>query len=191
MISGAAIGYLFLCPLAELQSGLPNRMCLPSCPAYWSLEPSGAQPLSTDEAERLGFPTIDLIMEVQGMYLVGNLYTGLRQLYQGKGFDAYTQDVARKLGYPLYQVSEQLTSRVEEQDEPRGDDSSESASTGTVECIRAPDHDNAALSADTELIPSTGWTIVMSVQLALMLTLGMLRLYSCLCAARARIVGTV
>jgi hypothetical protein len=116
MISGAAIipqGYLFLCPLTELQSDRPTRMCLPACPAYWSLKPSGAQPLSTDEAERLGFPTIELIMEVQGMYLVGSSYSGLRQLYQGKGFDACSQDVARKLGYPLYQVSKQFTSPVE------------------------------------------------------------------------------
>ncbi|KAF8140868.1 hypothetical protein K438DRAFT_2116114 [Mycena galopus ATCC 62051] len=153
-----------------------------------SLEPSGAQPLSTDEAKRLGFPTTDLILEVQGMYLVESLYSGLRQLYQGKGFDAYTQDVARKLGYPLYQVSEQFTSRVEEQDKTCGDDSSGSASTDT-KCIIVSDAalapDNAALSLSAyTLIPSTGWTIVMSVLLALMLTLGMLRLYSCLYAAR-------
>ncbi|KAJ6469706.1 hypothetical protein DFH09DRAFT_487521 [Mycena vulgaris] len=121
-------------------------------------------------------------LELKGMYLMGSVYSGLRQLYQGKGFDAYSQDVARELGYPLYQMSEQFASRVEEQDESCGDDNSESASTET-ECIIAPD--DADLSANTELVPSTGWTIVMSVQVALMLTLGMLRLYSCLCAARA------
>ncbi|KAJ7896303.1 hypothetical protein B0H14DRAFT_2558224 [Mycena olivaceomarginata] len=174
MISGAANipqGYLFLCPLTGLQSGLPTRMCLPACPAYWSLEPSGAQSLSTDEAERLGFPTINLVMEVQGMYMVGSLYSGLCQLYQGKGFDAYSQDVAQKLGYPLYQVSEQFISRVEDQDDPCGDNSSESASSET-EGIIAPD--DADLYPGTELVPSMGWNIVMSVQLALMLTLVML-----------------
>ncbi|KAJ6631226.1 hypothetical protein B0H10DRAFT_1938742 [Mycena sp. CBHHK59/15] len=36
----------------------------------------------------------------------GSVYAGLRQFYQGKGFDPYSQDtVARHLGYPLYQLS--------------------------------------------------------------------------------------
>ncbi|KAJ7868451.1 hypothetical protein B0H13DRAFT_2064236, partial [Mycena leptocephala] len=37
-------------------------------------------------------------------------YTGVRQFHQGKGFDPDSQDVARHLGYPLYELSPEMES---------------------------------------------------------------------------------
>ncbi|KAJ7755486.1 hypothetical protein B0H16DRAFT_715739 [Mycena metata] len=36
-----------------------------------------------------------------------SVYAGLRKFHRAKGFDPDSQDVARHLGYPLYQVSPQ------------------------------------------------------------------------------------
>ncbi|KAJ7448414.1 hypothetical protein FB451DRAFT_1289209 [Mycena latifolia] len=58
-------------------------------------------------------------MRVEGYSWDGSVYTGLRQFHQGKGFDADSQDVARQLGYPLYQLSGELGARfahVEEEE---------------------------------------------------------------------------
>ncbi|KAJ7745106.1 hypothetical protein B0H16DRAFT_1558859 [Mycena metata] len=98
-------GYLFLCPLKDLQTNASTRLYLPQCPAYWSLDPSGAQRLTPEEAHNLGFPTAAVIMEAQGMYLERSVYGGLGQLYRGKGYDPDTQDLARELEYPLYHLS--------------------------------------------------------------------------------------
>ncbi|KAJ7664167.1 hypothetical protein B0H17DRAFT_952236, partial [Mycena rosella] len=101
-------GYLFLCPCEELQSNEPNRYKHPDCPAYWSLDPSGAPHLNTEEAENLGFPSIELTMSVRLNAWDARVYEGLRQFHEGKGFDPYSQEIARHLEYPLFQVSERL-----------------------------------------------------------------------------------
>lgn len=98
-------GYLFLCPLGDLQALIPTSFRHPDCAAYWSLDPSGVQRLSTEEADLLGFPSTKLTMEVQGRYWDGSVYAGLREFHQSKFFDPDTEHVARELGYPLYQVS--------------------------------------------------------------------------------------
>ncbi|KAJ7664144.1 hypothetical protein B0H17DRAFT_1019734 [Mycena rosella] len=97
--------YLFLCPLEEFRSDKPNRYKHPDCPAYWSLDPSGAQRLSTEEAENLGFPSIELTMSVHLQTWDARVYEGLSQFHEGKGFDPHSQDIALHLGYPLYQLS--------------------------------------------------------------------------------------
>jgi hypothetical protein len=43
-------------------------------------------------------------MEVWGKSWDASVYTGLRQFHQAKGFDPDSQDVARHLGQPLYQL---------------------------------------------------------------------------------------
>ncbi|KAJ7664170.1 hypothetical protein B0H17DRAFT_952261, partial [Mycena rosella] len=101
-------GYLFLGPLEELQSDEPNRYKHPDCAAYWSLDPSGAQRLSTEEAENLGFPSIELKVLLYLQFWDARVYEGLRQFHEGKGFDPYSQDIARHLEYPLFQFSEWL-----------------------------------------------------------------------------------
>jgi hypothetical protein len=59
-------GYLFLCPLAELQAENPTRFRIPDCIGYWSLDPSGVGRLSDEAAEDLGFPVIKLDMCLWG-----------------------------------------------------------------------------------------------------------------------------
>ncbi|KAJ6462888.1 hypothetical protein C8R45DRAFT_778284, partial [Mycena sanguinolenta] len=71
---------------------------------YWSLDPSGTDRLSPEEATWLGFPSFRLSTSAPGHYWDASVYEGLRQFHQAKGFDSYSQDVARHLGEPLYQV---------------------------------------------------------------------------------------
>ncbi|KAJ7706601.1 hypothetical protein B0H16DRAFT_1746865 [Mycena metata] len=99
-----APGYLFLCPKEDFRTGhasfgWPNR------PAYWSLDPEGIEALSTEEAEELGFPPFQLATRVSGMFWDIGVYAGLCQVHQGKGFNPDSQDVARLLGDPLYELS--------------------------------------------------------------------------------------
>ncbi|KAJ7486418.1 hypothetical protein B0H11DRAFT_1621890, partial [Mycena galericulata] len=96
-------GYLFVCPVDGFQTG-PTTFRWPGCPAYWSLDPSGAERLSADEAERLGFPSIKIATDVTVNSWDSSVYTGLRKFQQGKGFDPDSQDIARHLGYPLYRL---------------------------------------------------------------------------------------
>ncbi|KAJ7906963.1 hypothetical protein B0H13DRAFT_1880111 [Mycena leptocephala] len=96
-------GYLFVCPEKDLQTG-PSSFKLPDCPAYWSLNPSGAERLSPEEAAELGFPSIRLSTIIYSDRWDTDVYDGLRQFYRAKGFDPDSQDVAQHLGYPLYQL---------------------------------------------------------------------------------------
>ncbi|KAJ7231520.1 hypothetical protein C8J57DRAFT_1580734, partial [Mycena rebaudengoi] len=97
-------GYLFLCPLQDLQGNSPSEFRYPACPAYWSLDPSGARRLGSEEAERLGFPSFTLRMTVRTTSWDDIVYAGIREFHQAKGFDPYSQDVARELGYPLFKI---------------------------------------------------------------------------------------
>ncbi|KAJ6452822.1 hypothetical protein C8R45DRAFT_847556, partial [Mycena sanguinolenta] len=74
---------------------------------YWSLDPFGIDRLSSEDATRLGFPSFELTTNAVGSYWHASVYEGLRQFHQAKGFDPYSQDVARHLGRPLYQVFSQ------------------------------------------------------------------------------------
>ncbi|KAJ7168880.1 hypothetical protein C8R46DRAFT_850175, partial [Mycena filopes] len=96
-------GYLFLCPVEDFQVSSATWRW-PNCPVYWSLDPSGDEALSTEEATRLGFPPFQLETQVEGNSWDTSVYTGLRQFHQAKGFNPDSQDVARHLGLPLYQL---------------------------------------------------------------------------------------
>ncbi|KAJ7226517.1 hypothetical protein C8J57DRAFT_203180 [Mycena rebaudengoi] len=97
-------GFLFLCPPTDFQTG-SSSLCWPDFPAYWSLDPQGAERLSTKDATQLGFPSIVLITEVCGYSWDKSVYAGLRQFHQAKGFNPDSQEVARYLGESLYQLS--------------------------------------------------------------------------------------
>ncbi|KAJ7211456.1 hypothetical protein C8J57DRAFT_1733349 [Mycena rebaudengoi] len=97
-------GYLFLCPLQDLQGNSPLEFIYPACPAYWSLDLSGAQRLGPEEAERLGFPSFALRIAVHTTSWDDLVYAGIREFHQAKGIDPYSQDVARELGFPLYEI---------------------------------------------------------------------------------------
>ncbi|KAF7340651.1 hypothetical protein MSAN_02137100 [Mycena sanguinolenta] len=115
MISGPRgdppVGFLFLCPKEDFQNS-PFSFCWPACPAYWSLDPSGIDRLSPEDATRLGFPVFDLTASANGWYWDTRVYEGLREFHGAKGFDPYSQDVARHLGLPLFQLSSQCDAPV-------------------------------------------------------------------------------
>lgn len=108
--TGTAIppGYLFLCPLQNLQLDDSSSYQNPDFPAYWSLDPLGTEHLSAEEAEEFGFPSLEFTMEVWGQSWDESVYTGLRQFHQRKGYDPYSQDLAKELGYQLFQVLPEL-----------------------------------------------------------------------------------
>ncbi|KAJ7211429.1 hypothetical protein C8J57DRAFT_1200310, partial [Mycena rebaudengoi] len=114
-------GYLFLCPSQDLQGISPSKFRIPACPAYWSLDPSGAQPLGLEEAGRLGFPSFTVHMSVLTTSWDDLVYAGIREYHQAKGFDPYSQDVARDLGYPLYEICVHET-EVSDDEVPNGDE---------------------------------------------------------------------
>ncbi|KAJ6580617.1 hypothetical protein B0H19DRAFT_929387, partial [Mycena capillaripes] len=71
---------------------------------YWSLDASGTKRLSMDEAMRLGFPSLNLETTIIGTSWDASVYAGLRQFHRAKGFDPDSQDLARHLGLPLFQL---------------------------------------------------------------------------------------
>ncbi|KAF7337253.1 Kinase-like protein [Mycena sanguinolenta] len=108
-------GYLFICPPQNFCTSIELQVHLyrwPACPAYWSLDPSGADHLSTEDARILGFPAIHIETVVGGLSWDHSIYEGLRRFHQGKGFNPYGREVARRLGYPLYEVLRDLGSEV-------------------------------------------------------------------------------
>ncbi|KAJ7844612.1 hypothetical protein B0H14DRAFT_2585128 [Mycena olivaceomarginata] len=96
-------GYLFVCPPQDFKIGAEFRW--PDYPAFWSLNPSGSDPLSTEDATILGFPMIHLKTRVRGLSWGQSVYDGLRQIHRAKGFDPESQEVAIHLNYPLYELS--------------------------------------------------------------------------------------
>ncbi|KAJ7340577.1 hypothetical protein DFH08DRAFT_658284, partial [Mycena albidolilacea] len=95
--------FLFLCPPTDFQIG-PSSFKWPECPAYWSLDPFGTDPLSWEDAANLGFPSLQLFTRIRGRSWDAGVYAGLRQFHQAKGFDPESQDVARHLGQPLLEL---------------------------------------------------------------------------------------
>ncbi|KAF7353259.1 hypothetical protein MSAN_01513800 [Mycena sanguinolenta] len=101
-------GYLFVCPPDDFRTSAEPHANLyqwPACPAYWSLDSSGADFLSTEDARILGFPAIHIKTVVRGASWDRNIYQGLRQFHRGKGHDPDSREVAKQLGYPLFEVS--------------------------------------------------------------------------------------
>ncbi|KAJ7090018.1 hypothetical protein C8R44DRAFT_648578, partial [Mycena epipterygia] len=98
-------GYLFLCLLEDLQDNEGRWLPNPECPAYWSLDPSGSQRLSAEEAFSLGFPSLEFEMKVWGRSWNGSVYVVLSRFHAAKAFDPNSQEVALHLGLPLYKIS--------------------------------------------------------------------------------------
>jgi hypothetical protein len=103
------LGYLFLCPTDYFRTG-PSSFCWPDGPAYWSLDPSGAERLTMNEATALGFPSIRFHTEIMGHIWDSSVYAGTRRFHEAKGFDPESQDLARHLGQSLYQLSSEVDS---------------------------------------------------------------------------------
>ncbi|KAK7027658.1 hypothetical protein R3P38DRAFT_947925 [Favolaschia claudopus] len=94
--------FLFLCPPQSFRIG-PASFKLPKHIGYWSLDPLGMDPLSAEQAAELGLPSFDIsIISRAHSAWSGTVYAGLRQFHQG--FDPDSQDLARHLGVPLYEL---------------------------------------------------------------------------------------
>ncbi|KAJ6555880.1 hypothetical protein B0H19DRAFT_1376866 [Mycena capillaripes] len=81
--------------------------------------PSGKRTFTAEEATELGFPSLLLKTEIVTTYWDANVYAGLRQFHQAKGFDPDSQDVARYFGHPLFQLSNEVDvpfAHVDEED---------------------------------------------------------------------------
>ncbi|KAJ6583802.1 hypothetical protein B0H10DRAFT_2234643 [Mycena sp. CBHHK59/15] len=182
-------GYLFLRPLADFESDT-GRFRLPDCEgdAYWSLDPSGVERLSMEEATNLGFPFMDFDMEIYGFSWDASAYAGLRQFHLGKGFDPESQDVARHLSLPLYQVIDRDGVEAPLTHVPGIDSTAESEAPEVLQ--RHEDHENEIQRSGPSLalvekgfcpledmeLPLS-WKIVLSVQFTLILILALLGLY--------------
>ncbi|KAF7374238.1 hypothetical protein MSAN_00306700 [Mycena sanguinolenta] len=116
-------GFLFLCPSRHFQTR-ESSFKWPDCPAYWSLDPSGAERLTSEDAISLGFPSFQLFTEIKGYSWDASVYAGIHQFHQAKGFDPGSQDVARHLGHKLYQVSD-LFAHMDNEYSKHGDDTNQ------------------------------------------------------------------
>ncbi|KAJ7369212.1 hypothetical protein DFH08DRAFT_833355 [Mycena albidolilacea] len=101
-----AEGYLFVSPAEEFPLG-PYSFQWPYRPAYWSLSPSGTFPLSTEDANMLGFPIIHIETCIQGYFSDDRFYGALRRFQQGKGLNPESQETAINFGYLLYKLSDE------------------------------------------------------------------------------------
>ncbi|KAJ7636468.1 hypothetical protein FB45DRAFT_742742 [Roridomyces roridus] len=95
-------GYIFLCPPDQLASDGRYQV---SDAAYWSVDPSGAERLTPEEAARVGFPEFQLNIQLLGLRWAEDLYAGLREFHAAKGYDPDSPDLAKDLGYPLFEIT--------------------------------------------------------------------------------------
>ncbi|KAF7330734.1 hypothetical protein MSAN_02446000 [Mycena sanguinolenta] len=108
-------GYLFVCPPDDFRTNTEPHSHLykwPACPAYWSLNPSGADRLSTEDARILGFPAIHIETIVKGSSWDHSVYEGLRRFHEGRGFNPDSREIARRLGCPLFEALGDLGSEM-------------------------------------------------------------------------------
>ncbi|KAK7006309.1 hypothetical protein R3P38DRAFT_3037816 [Favolaschia claudopus] len=115
-------GFLILCPPEDFRatlSGLPEakqppegyRAALassfkwPETPAYWSLDYWGSSRLSTEEAAQLGFPSIHFSTELQLLSWDDSVYAGIREFHCAKGCGPESQEIAKGLDRPLYELA--------------------------------------------------------------------------------------
>ncbi|KAF7340647.1 hypothetical protein MSAN_02136700 [Mycena sanguinolenta] len=154
-------GFLFLCPKEDFHID-PSTFCWPTTPAYWSLDPSGIDRLSPGDATQLGFPLFELTTTAVGYSWNPSVYEGLRHFHEAKGFDPYSQDVARHLGYPLYRLSSERdvlpSAYVDSEDDAFDadiDSDCNSAYAGGYESDYPPPSacDDSDLEVDTEASP--------------------------------------
>ncbi|KAJ6512465.1 hypothetical protein C8R45DRAFT_778558, partial [Mycena sanguinolenta] len=90
-------------PMEDFQTG-QSSFKWQEHPAYWPLDPSGAEQLTLEDATSLGFASFQLSMELEAFSWDASVYAGIREFHKAKGFDPDSQDVARHLGDKLYQV---------------------------------------------------------------------------------------
>ncbi|KAJ7914580.1 hypothetical protein B0H13DRAFT_2659165 [Mycena leptocephala] len=177
-------GYLFLCPVPEIRAGNRPWVRVPDPPYFWSPNPSGVPRLSPDEAKDLGHPALNSNVFVHGLSWDSSVYAGLRQFHEGKGFDPYSHDIAKRLRLPVYHGSEGLHrsfAYVNERNVSGQDASSnynELRSFNDKHHILAGDIAMFRNPNDTGLfIPARSWNVIMGAQFSLILILCAFSLY--------------
>ncbi|KAJ6463012.1 hypothetical protein C8R45DRAFT_525560 [Mycena sanguinolenta] len=177
-------GFLFLCPPEDFQIGNASFKW-PDCPAYWSLDPSGAERLTLEEATGLGFPSFQLSTEAEGSSWDADVYAGLCRFHKAKGFDPDSQDLAQHLDHPMYQSSgpfahindDEFVDNTHNGDDPHRKYTDEGFHNAPDEdALESPPSDDLDLAvhhAVDEVPLSSEFKLVMNVQLSLILLLAL------------------
>ncbi|KAJ7057452.1 hypothetical protein C8F01DRAFT_332696 [Mycena amicta] len=98
---GAPNGYLFYRPPL-------HRKC---SQVFWSLDPLGRERLSWKEARTRGFPKLKFSEYANTWNWDASMHEEVRAMHIAKGFDPDSQDVARHLGYPLFELVSDIKAR--------------------------------------------------------------------------------
>ncbi|KAK7029954.1 hypothetical protein R3P38DRAFT_3188871 [Favolaschia claudopus] len=178
-------GYLFLCPPESLQIAHASFK-LPEHIGYFSLDSSGLDRLSMEQAAEFGFPTLSISVWGAGSYWRDTFYAGLRQFHQGKGFDPNSQDVARHLNLPLYQLYSDYEkslnvdgSEAHTEELPSSDTDylGEEDKPGKLDTSMVEDEQRADLYEDSEtMVVSSFMKMLVLIQLSLILLIAVLDL---------------
>ncbi|KAJ7057449.1 hypothetical protein C8F01DRAFT_332622 [Mycena amicta] len=98
---GAPNGYLFYVPPLQKK---PFQF-------FWSLDPLGREQLSWKEARTRGFPRLIFSKNGYRQQWDTSMYEEVRAIHIAKGFDPDSQDIARHLGYPLFELVSDIKAR--------------------------------------------------------------------------------
>ncbi|KAJ7465951.1 hypothetical protein FB451DRAFT_1261443 [Mycena latifolia] len=101
--------YLFACPLDARQVGGRQVLLLPPSNEafYWSLDPLGADKLTSEEAEKFSLPNVSFAVRLWGCSWNETQYDVLRHFYLNKGYNPASTDATHALHYPLLQVHDE------------------------------------------------------------------------------------
>ncbi|KAF8187231.1 hypothetical protein K438DRAFT_1764867 [Mycena galopus ATCC 62051] len=78
---------------------------------YWSSDAAGTAPLSSEECDSIGIPRLKFAFFCGASYWYPYHYGAVREFFHSKGFDPYSYDVTRLLGFPM---ADMLTSATYE-----------------------------------------------------------------------------
>jgi hypothetical protein len=71
---------------------------------YWSLDPSGSARLTQDECDAIGLPRLKFLFLPIARCWQEYHYNAIREFFEAKGFDPYSNDVTRLLGLSLAEM---------------------------------------------------------------------------------------
>ncbi|KAJ7253600.1 hypothetical protein C8J57DRAFT_1237399 [Mycena rebaudengoi] len=99
--SQAPNGYLFLCPLLDMQTADGTQFRHPEFHSYWTFDPSGVERLSDNDAANHGFPSASLTVQAWTVSWDETAYTALRKFQEAKD-DIPGQESPESLDVPRY-----------------------------------------------------------------------------------------
>ncbi|KAJ7253585.1 hypothetical protein C8J57DRAFT_627068 [Mycena rebaudengoi] len=99
--SQAPNGYLFLCPLLDMQTVDGTQFRHPECHSYWTFDPSGVERLSDNAAASHGFPSASLTVQAWTVSWDETAYAALRKFQEAK-YDIAGHESPESLDVPRY-----------------------------------------------------------------------------------------